>query len=271
MKQAAESLLHVATDPGGGGVAEGNDISGILDEVAKLQRLLSEVQQQLERQHKDLRGWLGERLETIIDADTGAMEQRDFLVAMVMAMRSEGFDTPRQACVLPPWPFAKEHGLSEEEQAPEVWIKRLNEWRKRDFKQGKGLFKKKKRLFLVCAHTHRLVPCGTKGQGYKIEHLRTWVRTSANMAAFALQVVCSTLAAIAAAPLSAAAGGVVEGVVSEALGSLKSELEGLALGEGSAHADNHFEVTHPSGRLGTVPIPSPCFAHYIAMLINVIL
>ncbi|CAM9664047.1 unnamed protein product [Ectocarpus sp. 4 AP-2014] len=252
MREEAASLL-----PGGGGDVEENakagerkDVSSVLEEVGKLQRLVGDLQQRLGQHDQDVRGWLGavdKRFEAIIDADTGAIKQREFLVAMLMKVRSEGIDTPRQACFLPEWNFAESRGLSEHEQTPEVWVMRLHEWWEDDFKQGKGVFWKKKRLFLLCAHTHRLVPCGPNGQGYDIQQLRTWARKSISATAFALQVVCSTLGAIAAAPLAAtpvaAAGGVVEATVSEALGSLQSKLEGLTLEdhqtanlEGSAYA-----------------------------------
>lgn len=249
MRKEAAGLLH----GGGQGVEESararepeDDVS-ISDEVGNLQRLVGDLQQQLGQHDQDVRGWLGavdKRLEAIIDADTGAMEKQDFLVAMLLAMRSEGFDTPRQACVLPPWNFAQTLGLSEHEQTPEVWVKRLDEWREDDFKQGKGVFRKKKYLFLLCAHTHRLVPCGPKGQGYDIQQLRTWVCKSVSATAFALQVVGSTLAAMAAAPLAAAplvAAG-VEATVSEALGSLQSKLEGLTLG-GDKGVNTDHQVT----------------------------
>lgn len=249
MREEAAGLLR----GGGQGVEESararepEEVS-ISDEVGKLQRSVGDLQQQLGQHDQDVRGWLGavdKRLEAIIDADTGTMGKQDFLVAMLMAMRSEGFDTPRQACVLPPWNFAQTYGLSEHEQTTEVWVKRLDEWREDDFKQGKGVFRKKKHLFLLCAHTHRLVPCGPKGQGYDIQQLRTWVRKSVSATAFALQVVCSTLAAMAAAPLAAAplAAAGVEATVSEALGSLQSKLEGLTLDEDNGVNTDH-QVTN---------------------------
>eukprot|EP00903_Cladosiphon_okamuranus_P006370 g6237.t1 len=55
---------------------------------------------------------------------------------------------PEASRDLHPEQFAKTQGLSEDEQTPEVWVKRLDEWREDDFKEGKGVFKKKKRLFL---------------------------------------------------------------------------------------------------------------------------
>ena len=247
MKEELESLITRAKKAAGGDGGEDGakareereDASGVSDEVAKLQRLVGDLQQQLGQQHQDVRGWLGvvdKRLEAVVDADAGALEKQDFLVAMLMAVRREGFDTPRQACVLPPWKFAEANGLSEDEQSPKVWLTRLKEWREDDFKEGKGFFKKKKRLFPVCAHTHRLVPCGPNGQGYDIQQARTWFRTSLNVATFALQVVCSTLAAMAVAPL-AGGGAAVEATVSAAMGSFESllqdQLAGLTASDGS--------------------------------------
>lgn len=214
------------------------------DEGANLQQLIGGLQQQLGQQHQDVRKWLGaQRLADVIDADDGVMGRLDFVVAMLTAMRKKGSDIPRRACVLPPWKFAETHGLSEEEQSPggeEGWVKRLDEWREDDFKEGKGLFKKKKRLFLVCAHTHRLVPCGSKGQGYNIDEPRTWFRMSVSVATFALQVLCTTLSAMAVAPLSSA-GAAVEATVSAAVENfdsmLQDQLAGLTLDDDGAAVD----------------------------------
>ena len=243
MKEEVNSLLHVAnksaTEQSVGDKAmagESEAVSAILEEVAK-------VQQKLEQQHEDVRRWLEEnsqRVSQSIDADDGVMGTLDFLKAMLMAERREGVDTPRQACVLPPWKFAKAQGLSEDEQKPEEWIKRLKEWREDDFREGKGFFKKKKRLFLVCAQTHRLVPCGRNGQGYDIQQPRTWLRISVSVATFALQVVCSTLAAMAGLPV-AGAGAAVEAAVetsaSAAMESFQSMLESLNLDDNDADLD----------------------------------
>lgn len=211
MKEEVESLVHGA--------------KGSTNEVAKLLQSVGDLQQQLD-QHQDVRGWIEAEFKPLADAiyaDDGVMGKLDFVVTMLMADRSEEFDTPRQACVLPPWKFAQARGLSEEEQMPEVWVKRLEEWREDDFKEGKGFFRKNKLLFLVCAQTHRLVPCGPNGQGYDVQRVRTWVRKSATLATFALQVVSSTLAAIAAAPM--AGGGAVQATVSAAMGSMESMLQ----------------------------------------------
>lgn len=256
MKEELQGLLHSANESaqeeGVGGNAkagEPQDVSGVSKEVAQLRRLVEDVQSQLGQQHQDMRGWLSTKDQLFahgIDADDGVISRLDFVVAMLMAVRGEGFDTPRQACVLPPWKFAQAHGLSEEEQSPEVWVKRLQEWLEDDCKEGKGFFKKKKRLFLVCAHTRRLVPCGPNGQGYDIQQPRTWLRMSFSVATFALQVVCSTLAGMAVAPV-AGAGAAVEAAVSTAMESYESMLEaqlaGLSLkDDGGADLDVGSQV-----------------------------
>ncbi|CAM9557099.1 unnamed protein product [Ectocarpus sp. 12 AP-2014] len=245
-------ILRGARGPTGGfavesaaSVASGK-VAGLersIGELAeKLEQLFGNLQQQLGQHHLDVRGRFGamdkrfKHLVDMIDADDGVMGRLDFLVGMMMAMRREEFDTPRRACVLPPWDFVQPHGLSDEEQAQECWVKRLGQWREDDFKQGKGVFKKKMRLFLVCAATHRLVPCGPNGQGYDIQRPRSWFRMSVNVTTFVLQVVCATLAATAAAPLSGA-GALAEETFSVALGSMESMLEaqlaGLTLDDGS--------------------------------------
>ncbi|CAM9593028.1 unnamed protein product [Ectocarpus sp. 13 AM-2016] len=222
-------------------------------EVTRLERLVTDLQQQQGQQHQDIREQIeavDTRLVDMIDADDGVMGRLDFLVVMMMAMRREGFDTPRRACVLPPWDFAQDHGLSDQEQAPDFWVKRLGQWQEDDFKQGKGVFKKKMRLFLVCAATHRLVPCGPDGQGYDIQHSRSWFRMSVSVATFVLQVVCATLAAMAAAPLSGA-GALAEETLSAAMGSMESMLEaqlaGLALDDGGVNVAAGPQTTQLEG------------------------
>lgn len=129
MKEEAEGLLHDAKVSRGkegpeesANAAEREDVSGVVDEMTKLQRLMGDLQQQLS-QHQDARGWIEAEFKPLADAiyaDDGVMGKLDFIVTMLMSVRSDPFDTPRHACVLPPWKFAKTHGLSEDEQMPEV-------------------------------------------------------------------------------------------------------------------------------------------------------
>ena len=255
IKRAKNSSDKAGVGEGEGATAAAGRHGG---ESAKLHQLVRDLQQQLGQQHQDVRRWLGGKDLPVthgIDADDGVIGKIDFLVAMLMAVRSEGFDTPRQACVLPPWKFAEAHGLSEDEQTPEVWLRRLKEWIEDDCKAGKGYFKKKKRLFLLCAHTHRLVPCGPNGQGYDIEQPRTWFRMSVSAATFALQVVCSTLAAMAVAPVSGA-GAAVEATVTTAMGSFESALQdqlaALTINDDGAAMDIEPQTVEPKVRARSV-------------------
>lgn len=94
-------------------------------------------------------------------------------VPQVSMLMLEQVDTPRYACFLPPWDFELPYFLSEEEQNPAAWKKRLKEWRDSGFKGNR--FTQNLRLFFVCAQTHRLVSCGDKGQGYEVRYVHKWV------------------------------------------------------------------------------------------------
>lgn len=123
----------------------------------------------------------------------------DLLVAMGLDLRAEPIDAPRRACVLPSWHFALEQGLSDEEKQPDAWRKRLDEWRQGGCRGKKYFFTKKTRLFLVCARTDRLVPCGHEGHGYgySIECARKWLRAAVGLTTLTINVVCATLGGIA--------------------------------------------------------------------------
>jgi len=106
----------------------------------------------------------------------------DFLVEMMMAALRDKISAPRMACVLPPWKFAKSRGLTEEEMAVERWTQRYIQWQDGYFKEGKGFLKTEMRLFLLCAHSKELVPCGHDGQGYRVVRSRKWVRYTTRLA-----------------------------------------------------------------------------------------
>lgn len=151
------------------------------------------------------------------------MEKIEFLETMIMAQQAEGFDIPRHCCILPPWAFDGIEGLSPAEQNPLNWMQRLREWQQGS-KEGTGLFTMKTHLFLVCAHTFRLVPCGPKGQGYVIRQMRSWVRGTARLVSLALQMTCATLGALGAAELPST-------VIGEAVGAALELTEEAALSE----------------------------------------
>lgn len=118
---------------------------------------------------------------------------------MVNVQLEGKFDIPRLACILPPWEFECEQGLSEDEQSPKRWMHRLSEWEAHDFREGKGLFQKKSRLFMVCAQTHRLVPCGPNGHGYELCSLRKWASMATGAVTAVLEITCATFGAVLAA------------------------------------------------------------------------
>lgn len=120
----------------------------------------------------------------------------DFVKDMAKALRADQFEAPRLACLLPPWSFARSRGLSPTEQHPRTWKSRLQEGVKK-----KGFFTKSMRLFLVCAKTYRLVPCGFHGQGYQIEELRDLVKKTFGVVRVIMEFTAVTLGLASAAGL----------------------------------------------------------------------
>lgn len=182
------------------------------------------------------------RLGEVLAADDRLMEKLEFVVIMLMAQRGDQIDTPRQACILPPWDFANPCGLSDDEQKPENRVNRLREWRNDGFKHGKGVLHTNKQLFMVCAHTQRLVPCGPFGHGYKLRYARKWVRVTANVTtAFLLKVACSTLGVMLAGVLSGVIA-VAEEAVSAGVEMLEAQMEWPDVGDGAAAVDIRSQV-----------------------------
>lgn len=142
--------------------------------------------------HQQTHSQLREVLE-FIKSDDGVQEGQGPLMQMLKAIRGDQFDTPRLACVLPPWEFEQSEGLSVEEQSPRGWIGRLKKWRDNGFREGKGWFIREERLFLICAQTCRLVPCGAKGQGYELRAFRRWVDKTIGGVGILLGIVSTTL------------------------------------------------------------------------------
>lgn len=154
--------------------------------------------------------------EGVLDGHSWEKIARDVkqLLSVVMAQRAEGVETPRFCCILPPWSFHQEKGLSPAEQNPLNWMHRLKEWQAGNRMEGKGLIMKETRLFLVCARTYRLVPCGPKGQGYVIQQLRAIIRGVGSLWSVMLRLTCGTLGAVALADISSTA---LEGALGTAL------------------------------------------------------
>lgn len=78
-------------------------------------------------------------------------------------------------------------------------MRRLSEWGEDNFKRGTKNFTKHMRLFLVCAQTYRLVPCGPNGQGYDIHEVRERWQTIGSLVLTVLQVSSETVGAAVAA------------------------------------------------------------------------
>lgn len=143
-----------------------------------------------------------DRVLDSVEADNGVVSNAEILAHTLRDLRREEIDTPRLACILPAWSFQLPEGLTPEEQDPSRWKKRLEEWRESEFKRGRATFTRKMRLFLLCAHTYRLVPCGSQGQGYEVRRSRRWLKRTSDVTQFMLQVASGTLRAMKAAGAS---------------------------------------------------------------------
>lgn len=187
--------------------------------LARLQRTVEGMQQQSGRDKRDL----DRRLEALSSDTTELKPQVELAVTMLMAERADEVETPRQACVLPGG-YAQ-FGNWDNLRKPEVWTKTLEEWVASGYKAGKEFWKRRMRLFLVCAHTHQLVPCGHNGRGYKVQRYRKWARVTFDVAKFVLQATCATLAAMVVGHLPSTASGFGEQLVDAAVSRLQERLE----------------------------------------------
>lgn len=146
---------------------------------------------------------------------------------MMKRNRTEMYDTPRLACLLVPWDFALLQGLSPEEQNPKNWIRRLVDG---GASKTRGWFRKNVRLFLVCARTFHLVPCGPEGHGYMIQQFRTWTKIAVGVMKVMVQLTSTVLGASASSDLSSylldAAEGSLRVAEGDGVSSLKTYLRG---------------------------------------------
>ena len=236
MQEWLESVRSSAGAPAAIGHGGQDELSPDWD---NLQRIVEEILEAkvggVEAKMGGVEAKMSEMAAAMLAADDGVRETLDVVVTMLMAVRGDKVDTPRQACVLP-GDYADLHGLTDELRNPKVWTKKLEEWIESDFKAGKGVWKKKMRLFLVCAHTHELVPCGHDGRGYDIQRFRQWVRMTVDVAKFAFQVTCATLAAVFVAQLPASLGDAGDQVFEATLSGIQERLEGMVLHDGSEGA-----------------------------------
>ena len=234
MQEYLKSVLPSAGTPAASGQEEP------CSDWENLKRTLEEIQANMggmEAEVGRVKAQIAEMAADMVAADDGVRETLDVVVTMLMAVRGEKVDTPHQACILP-GDYAEPHGLTNDLRHPTVWTRKLEEWIDSDLKAGKGVWKKKMRLFLVCAHTQELVPCGHDGRGYDVQRFRKWVRMTVDVAKFALQLTCATLAAVLAAqPPTTTAGAVGEEAVGFCLSRIQERLEGVVL-----HDDGTAEV-----------------------------
>ena len=261
MKEDLESVLRSAGATAASGLREQDeqykDWKNLLLAVEDIQRQLRGLNRNELGGLKATKGGLETTIAKLVDllaADDGVMGRLDFLVAMMMTVRGDKVDTPRHACLLP-GDYTEPHGLSDELRRPEVWKKKVEEWRENDFVAGKGVWNKKMRLFLISAHTHQLVPCGHDGRGYDIRRARKWVRVTVDLAKFALQVTCASLVAVAVAQLPVTTlGGVGEQAAEAALASLPGMLAGptLCADDDEAAEVLRGEVIRAAGSIRTI-------------------
>lgn len=190
------------------------------------------------------------RVETLVAGQSNA-QQRTYQVVqannqMLKRQLAAGLDTPPLACVLCPWkPCVLSEGLSSSEQDPANWGRKLDE---DAFKKSEGFLKTKMRLLLLCAHSHRLVPCGPLGQGYELQHVRKWVKNTVGVVNMMLRITLASLCGAVGAELASTAldeaVGAAFGVAREEIESvLRSRLDSLAVGEGDTSPECQQDVS----------------------------
>ncbi|CAN0505917.1 unnamed protein product, partial [Laminaria digitata] len=128
---------------------------------------------------------------------TGMAETQGEMKTILMAAQGDKVETPRQVCILPGH-YAQE-GLTDSMRDPLVWKTKRAEFDQGDFEVEKTIFTKNLRLFLVCARTEQLVPCGHDGRGYEVRIIRDRARVVFKIAKGVVEVASATLAAVFAA------------------------------------------------------------------------
>lgn len=213
------------------------ELGELIDNImGELGSFSSQVSIKLDDIRQELRRSRAEELLELFDSDDGVGKEFSVLKSIMMEMRAllvkirgEQVDIPRLACILPEWDFELSEGLTKDEQSaegPKGWKTRLREWEKDGFRDGKKLFTKTKRLFLVCADSYRLVPCGSKGQGYKSCSLRTWAKWATRGASMMLEIFSATLGPMVAARLpSTILGGIAAHGLESAQEKIVSEIQ----------------------------------------------
>lgn len=115
---------------------------------------------------------LCQKQQKILKRTDGVGITQEFVKPVMQRMRAAQLKTPRLACMLVTWKFEYRQGLSPQEQESHRWTRRQIDASKG---KAKGWFTEDMWLYLVCAHTYLLVPCGPDGHGYRIQRCRTRV------------------------------------------------------------------------------------------------
>ena len=211
----------------------GPRMSGVEAEVGRLAPTMSDMTVGTERLHAKMSGVEAgmhgltagtERLEAevgrlaanmpgIMTGVKDAAETQGEIKTMLMAAQGDKVETPRQACIFPGH-YAQE-GLTDSMRDPLVWKTKLAEFVQGDFEVEKTNFTKNLRLFLVCARTEQLVPCGHDGKGYEVRIIRERARVAFYVAKAVVEVASATLAAVFAAQ---APGAIIDAATTVALG-----------------------------------------------------
>lgn len=142
--------------------------------------------------------------------------ERSILRNIALDVASLRWPVPRLACLLPP----HDESLSEQSRQLQDWSSRLESWCKHGKRKGKGISRRKLRLFFLCAHDFSLAECGPDGQGYEVTELLNWVKRARPVAKIGLALgrialtICTGLS-LPPQSISAAFDGTVGGAVSE--------------------------------------------------------
>ncbi|CAM9300333.1 unnamed protein product [Sphacelaria rigidula] len=218
-----------------------------------------DVHQRLEKNVDTLLNTVGAKIDRLTTGGLGDSE-RGMLRNVAFDIAYLRWPVPRLACLLP----AHEGALSEVARSYSSWSVRLQRWCHGGRVDGKGIFSRKLRLFLLCAHDMSLVKCGPGGQGYEVKELLAWVR-KAKVAAkvgfvlgsIALKV-CTGLAVPADQIDSAfgeALGGVVSKIVEEGANNVAEEVKCRALESLSGDDDaDQLSSLDPARTASSLPL-----------------
>lgn len=124
---------------------------------------------------------LGAKLEGLPVAGLRQSE-RAMLRNMALDVAYLRWPVPRLACLLP----SHDGQLTEHDRGFDSWTDRLRAWCRDGKKKGKGKFRRRLRLFFLCASDFSLAECGPDGQGYEVREVLDWVKKARPVAKLGL-------------------------------------------------------------------------------------